>query len=59
MNIFREGQEAIIDPLFPLANAPMPPMGDLILHIVIVAIEIWAFITVYRIVKQMDKAEVL
>ena len=57
MNIFREGQETIIDPLFPLANAPMPPMGDLVLHIVIVAIEIWAFITVYKIVRQMDKSE--
>jgi len=55
MNILREGFETIIDPLFPLANAPMSPTGDLIAHLVIVAIEIWAFITVWRIVKDMDK----
>ncbi|MGB0847524.1 MAG: hypothetical protein ACPGSM_12410 [Thiolinea sp.] len=57
MNIFREGQETIIDPLFPLINAPMPPIGDFVMHLIIVAIEIWAFITVLRIVRQMDKAD--
>ena len=57
MNIIREGLETIVDPMFPLANAPASPMGDLIIHIVIVAIEIWAFIVVYKIVKRMDSAE--
>lgn len=57
MNIIREGLETIVDPMFPLANAPTSPMGDLIIHIVIVAIEIWAFIVVYKIVKRMDSAE--
>ena len=33
MNVFREGQETIIDPLYPLANAPVAPTTDLILHI--------------------------
>lgn len=55
MNLFREGFETIIDPLFPLSNAPMSPAVDLVVHIVIVAIELWAFITVFKIVKQMDK----
>jgi len=55
MNIFREAQETVIDPLFPLLNAPATPMVDLIIHIVIVAIEIWAFVTMYKIVKAMDK----
>lgn len=55
MNIFREGQEMIIDPLFPLSNAPASPMVDFGIHIVIVAIEILAFIAVFRIVRQEDR----
>ena len=58
MNLFREGQETIIDPLFPLLNAPMSPTGDLVAHLVIIAIELWAFITVLKIVRQMDKTPV-
>jgi len=54
MNLFREGQETIIDPLFPLLNAPMPPIGDFMMHLVILAIELWAFITVLKIVRKMD-----
>lgn len=57
MNLFREGQETIIDPLFPLLNAPMAPSGDFVAHLVIVAIELLAFIAVLKIVRQMDKAE--
>jgi len=57
MNIFREGQETIIDPLFPLANAAATPMADFWAHVVIVVIEIWAFIAVLRIVRQEDKAD--
>tara|TARA_R110001583_G_scaffold31479_1_gene107632 strand:- start:3595 stop:4047 length:453 start_codon:yes stop_codon:yes gene_type:complete len=56
MNLLREGQETIIDPLFPLLNAPVSPMGDLLIHIAIIAIELWAFITVLKIVREMDKA---
>ena len=51
MNIFREGQETIIDPLYPLANATVSPTTDLILHIIIVSIEVIALlklITIYR-----------
>lgn len=58
MNLFREGQETIIDPLFPLLNAPASPLGDLIAHLVIIAIELWAFIAVLKIVRQMDKDSV-
>ena len=51
MNIFREGQETIIDPLYPLANAPVTPSTDLVLHMIIVSIEFVALlklITIYR-----------
>ena len=57
MNIFREVFETIIDPMFPLANAPMTPTADLIAHIVIVVIEIWAFVKVLNIVKEMDSVK--
>ena len=52
MNVLREGFETIIDPLYPLANAPMSPTGDFIAHVVIVAIEIFALITLYRITRK-------
>lgn len=55
MSIFREGQESFIDPLFPYANAG-PLVVDIGMHAVIVALEIWAFITVYRIAKKENKA---
>ena len=51
MNILREGQETIIDPLYPLANAPVNPTTDLILHIIIVVIEILALIKLINIYK--------
>ena len=51
MSIFREGQETIIDPLFPYSNAA-PSMADFVIHLVIVALEIWAFIIVYRKTKK-------
>ncbi len=51
MNILREGQETIIDPLFPILNAPVNPTIDLITHLVILCIEIWALVTVYKITK--------
>ena len=52
MSILREGQEMFIDPLFPYANAPAPPAVDFGMHVVIVALEIAAFIAVYRLAKQ-------
>ena len=51
MNILREGQETIIDPLYPLANAPVTPTTDLILHIIIVSIEIIALLKLISIYK--------
>ncbi len=56
MSIFREGQETFIDPLFPYANAG-PPMVDFGMHVIIVAIEVWAFIVVYRIVRKEKEAK--
>lgn len=58
MNIVREGQEMFIDPLFPVANADATPIVDFGIHVVIVAIEILAFIAVYRIVKRENTADV-
>ncbi len=52
MSIFREGQEMFIDPLFPYANAPASPMVDFGVHVVIIALEIAAFVVVYRITRQ-------
>ena len=51
LSIFREGQETFIDPLFPYANAG-PAAVDIGMHIIIVALEIWAFIIVYRIANK-------
>lgn len=51
MNIFREGMEMIIDPLYPILNAPASPTMDFWIHVVIVIIEILAFIAVYKIAK--------
>lgn len=52
MNIVSEGQEMIIDPLYPILNAPASPTADFWIHVVIVAIEIWAFVTVFRLTKK-------
>lgn len=51
MNILREGQETIIDPMYPLLNAPVSPMIDLILHIVIVGIEVIALTSLVKIYR--------
>ena len=56
MNIVREGQEMVIDPLFPLSNAPASPIVDFGIHVVIVVIEILAFMAVFRIVRREDRA---
>ncbi len=52
MSILREGQEMFIDPLFPYANSPAEPIADFAIHVVIVALEIAAFVTVSRIARQ-------
>ena len=51
MNVFREGQETIIDPMYPLVNAPATPTIDLVMHIIIVAIEIGALAQLIKIYK--------
>ena len=52
MSIFREGQEMFIDPQFPYANAGVSPAVDFGIHLVIVALEIAAFIAVYKVSKR-------
>ena len=52
MSIFREGQEMFIDPLFPYANAPAPPIADALVHVVIVGLEVLAFVVVLRIARR-------
>ena len=53
MNLLREIQETIIDPLFPLLNAPVSPTWDIIIHVVIVAIELIAFIKLYKLSTEL------
>ena len=55
MNILREGTETIIDPLFPIANAPAGPAMDFGMHVVIVAIEILAFVVVWKRLKKSSQ----
>lgn len=50
MNLLREGQETIIDPLFPSADIPgFPPILDLAMHLVIVAVQAFALYQLYRV----------
>ena len=46
--------QCFIDPMFPYANAG-PAAVDIGMHIVIVALEIWAFIKVYQITKKENE----
>ena len=55
MNVIREGLETIIDPLFPLINAPVPPVMDLSIHIVIVGVELLALIKLYKVFKSIKE----
>ena len=52
MGILREGQEMFIDPLFPYANSPAAPLADFAVHVVIVSLEIAAFVIVSRLARQ-------
>ena len=54
MSILRDGQEMFIDPLFPYANAG-PAWIDFSMHVVIVSLEVWAFLVIYRIIKKEKK----
>ena len=56
MSILREGQEMFIDPLFPYANSPAAPAVDFGMHVVIVALEIAAFVTVSRLARRERQA---
>ena len=57
MNVFREGQETIIDPMYPLVNAPVTPTIDLVMHIIIVAIEIGALVKLIKIYKSQKQIQ--
>ncbi len=52
MNVVRESAEGIIDPLFPVADAPAAPIVDFFIHVIIVAVEIAALVAVVRIVRR-------
>ena len=56
MSILREGQEMFIDPLFPYANSPAAPIVDFGMHVIIVTLEIAAFVTVYRLARQKSRS---
>ena len=58
MNVVREAQEGIIDPLWPVADAQAGPMADFIIHVIIVAIEIAALVTVVKISRQDPSPEI-
>lgn len=58
MSILRESQETFIDPLLPYANAPGSPLVDFSMHIVIVALEITAFVVLYKIAKKESADQV-
>lgn len=52
MNIVREGHGTIIDPIYQVLNAPASSAVDFWIHIVIVVIEILAFIAMHEITKR-------
>ena len=56
MSILREGQEMVIDPLFPYANSPTAPIADFLVHVVIVSLEIAAFVIVLRLARQESRS---
>lgn len=54
MSAVREAQEGFIDPLYPMADAPMSPTVDFFVHVVIVTAEVAALVAVYRLAKQQN-----
>ena len=59
LNVVREASEGIIDPLYPVDNAPAGPWTDFIIHVVVVAIEVAALVTVLRIARRQDAGQAL
>lgn len=57
MSVLREGQEMFIDPLYPMADAPVAPAVDFGIHVVIVTAEIAALVTVWRLESQQPQPE--
>ncbi|MEM7337197.1 MAG: hypothetical protein AAF467_01045 [Actinomycetota bacterium] len=55
MSAIREAQEGIIDPLYPMADAPMAPIVDFGVHVVIVTLEVTALIVVWRLARRQQK----
>ena len=51
MNVLREGIETVVDPLYPVLNAPGTPIMDFWIHVVIVAIEVLALLVVWKRLK--------
>ena len=58
MSAIREAQEGFIDPLYPMADAPIGPTVDFVVHVVIVAAEVAALVVVYRLWKAQDTTSV-
>ena len=44
----------IIDPLYPMADAPMSPTTDFVIHVLIVSAEVAALVVVYRLARHED-----
>ena len=55
MNIIKEVFETIVDPFFPLLNAYTSPIVDFGIHILIITLEVLAFIIVLKLIKQNSK----
>ncbi len=51
MNVFRERRETIIDPMYHLVNAPVTHTINLVIHIIIVAIEVGQLTKIIKIYK--------
>ena len=56
MSALREAQEGIIDPLYPMADAPISPTVDFLIHVLIVTAEVAALVVVYRLARQQNAA---
>lgn len=56
MSAIREAQEGFIDPLYPMADSPLSPTVDFLVHVVIVTAEVAALVVVYRLARQQEAA---
>ena len=57
VSVLREGQEMLIDPLYPYANSPASPAMAFGMQAVIVALEIAALIVVFRVSRRPPNPE--